>query len=215
MTVPVDPAANGADGWEPGEWGGRGIADILADEHERLETLLADAVATAEAVESGAEDRRRGRDVADAFVASLTRHLSSEEQELYPATRAALPNGDRVVDTEIEADREILRTLSALHSTDPTDPSFQAQLRRAQLQLRQHVETAHEHIHPEVRDKLSREEQIRLGNRVDIVQEAAPTRPHPDTPSTPPLNKVVDPALGTIDKMRDILSGRKTRPQDL
>ena len=202
-------------GWEPDEWGGRSIADVLADEHERLETLLADAVTTADAVQSGDEDRARGRNVADAFVASLTRHLSSEEQELYPATRAALDNGDRVVDTEIEADREILRTLAAVHSTDPADPSFQAQLRRAQLQLRQHVETAREQIHPEVRDRLSREEQIRLGNRVDIVQEAAPTRPHPDTPSTPPLNKVVDPAMGTIDKIRDILSGRKTRPHDL
>jgi len=201
--------------WEPDEWGGQSIADVLAAEHERLETLLADAVATAEAVHSGDEDKARGRNVADAFVASLARHLSSEEQELYPASRTALPNGDRVIDTEIEADREILRTLAAVHSTDPTDPGFPAALRRAQLQLRQHVETAHEQIHPEVRRQLSREEQIRLGNRVDIVQEAAPTRPHPETPSTPPLNKIVDPALGTIDKVRDILSGRKTRPQDL
>jgi hemerythrin-like domain-containing protein len=202
-------------GWEPDEWGGRSIADVLADEHERLETLLADAVTTAEAVSAGAEEKARGRDVADTFVASLTRHLSSEEQELYPAGRAALPNGDRVIDTEIEADREILRTLAVVHSADPEDPSFPAALRRAQLQLRQHIETAHEQIHPEVRRQLSREEQIRLGNRVDIVQEAAPTRPHPDTPSTPPLNKVVDPALGTVDKVRDILAGRKTRPQDL
>jgi hemerythrin-like domain-containing protein len=201
--------------WESEEWGGRSIADVLAEEHERLETLLQDAVSTAEAVHSGDEEKARGRDVADAFVASLTRHLSSEEQELYPATRAAMANGDQVIDTEIEADREILRTLVAVHSTDPTDPQFPAQLRRAQLQLRQHVETAHEQIHPEVRRQLSREEQIRLGNRVDIIQEAAPTRPHPQTPSTPPLNKVVDPALGTVDKVRDVLSGRKTRPQDL
>jgi hemerythrin-like domain-containing protein len=204
-----------SNGWEPDEWGGRSIADVLADEHERLETLLADAVTTAEAVSAGTEDKTRGRDVADAFVASLTRHLSSEEQELYPASRAALPNGDRIIDTEIEADREILRTLAAVHSTDPTDPSFPATLRRAQLQLRQHIETANEQIHPEVRRQLPREEQIRLGNRVDIAQEAAPTRPHPETPSTPPLNKVVDPALGTLDKVRDVLTGRKTRPQDL
>jgi len=203
------------DRWEPEEWGGRSIADVLAEEHERLETLLADAVVTADAVGSGDEEKSRGRDVADAFVASLTRHLSSEEQELYPASRTALPNGDRVIDTEIEADREILRTLAAVHATDPTDPSFPAALRRAQLQLRQHVQTAHEQIHPEVRRQLSREEQIRLGNRIDIAQEAAPTRPHPDTPSKPPLNKVTDPAIGTIDKMRDLLSGRKTRPQDL
>ncbi|NUT19120.1 MAG: hemerythrin domain-containing protein [Hamadaea sp.] len=199
MTV-TDP-----EGWESEEWGGRSIARVLADEHTRLQTLLDDAVSATSAT----------REIADAFIAAMSRHLSAEEQELYPAARTALDNGDRLVDDEIEADREMLRVLASLHKADPDADEFAALLARADLHLRRHVRTADEEIFPELRRRLDREEQVKLGNRIDIFEEAAPTRPHPDTPSTPPLNKVVDPALGTIDKMRDVLSGRKTRPQDL
>lgn len=195
--------------WEPDLWGGRSIATVLTDEHGRLETLLADAQ------HIPAEDATRRRQVADALIASLSRHISAEEQELYPAARTALPNGDQVIDSEIAADREILLTLQGLHSADAAGDQFDAVLARVELQLRRHVEALHDEVFPEFRRRVSREEQVKLGNRVDIFEEAAPTRPHPNTPSTPPLNKVVDPALGTVDKVRDMLSGRKTRPQDL
>ncbi|MEV0270200.1 hemerythrin domain-containing protein [Hamadaea sp. NPDC050747] len=206
MTV-TDPES-----WESEEWGGRGIARVLADEHTRLQTLLEDALTATGAVTTGTTETRQ---IADAFIAAMSRHLSAEEQELYPAARTALDNGDRIVDDEIEADREILRVLADLHKADPDGAEFAALLARADLHLRRHVRTADEDIYPELRRRLDREEQVKLGNRIDIFEEAAPTRPHPNTPSTPPLNKVVDPALGTIDKMRDVLSGRKTRPQDL
>ncbi|NUO59682.1 MAG: hemerythrin domain-containing protein [Hamadaea sp.] len=206
MTV-TDPES-----WESEEWGGRSIARVLADEHTRLQTLLEDALTATGAVTTGTTETRQ---IADAFIAAMSRHLSAEEQELYPAARTALDNGDRIVDDEIEADREILRVLADLHKADPDGAEFAALLARADLHLRRHVRTADEDIYPELRRRLDREEQVKLGNRIDIFEEAAPTRPHPNTPSTPPLNKVVDPALGTIDKMRDVLSGRKTRPQDL
>ncbi|MEV6971476.1 hemerythrin domain-containing protein [Hamadaea sp. NPDC051192] len=216
MTV-TDP-----EGWESEEWGGRSIARVLADEHTRLQTLLDDALAAtgaATAPESGGPSSAAGptppRQVADAFIAAMSRHLSAEEQELYPAARTALDNGDRLVDDEIEADREILRVLADLHKADPDAEEFAALLARADLHLRRHVRTADEDIFPELRRRLDRDQQVKLGNRIDIFEEAAPTRPHPNTPSTPPLNKVVDPAIGTVDKVRDALSGRKTRPQDL
>ncbi|MCP2322519.1 hemerythrin-like domain-containing protein [Hamadaea flava] len=217
MTV-TDP-----EGWESEEWGGRSIARVLADEHTRLQTLLDDALAATGPAFAGGETAAGAtsagatppRQVADAFIAAMSRHLSAEEQELYPAARTALDNGDRLVDDEIEADREILRVLADLHKADPDGEDFAALLARADLHLRRHVRTADEDIFPELRRRLDREQQVKLGNRIDIFEEAAPTRPHPNTPSTPPLNKVVDPAIGTVDKVRDALSGRKTRPQDL
>ncbi|WP_027343515.1 hemerythrin domain-containing protein [Hamadaea tsunoensis] len=194
--------------WDTGEWGGRGVADILADEHERIDRLLSDVVA----MDAAKQGRR---DVADAFISSLTRHLSAEEQDLLPATRKAAPDLESTIDAELAADVELLHTLAALHKADATSEEFDALLARTQLQVRRHISAAHEDIHPEVRRRMTREEQVRLGNRVDIFAEAAPTRPHPKTPMTPPLNKIVDPAMGAVDKIRDVLSGRKTRPQDL
>jgi hypothetical protein len=48
-----------------------------------------------------------------------------------------------------------------------------------------------------------------------VAKEAAPTRPHPSTPVTPPWNKVVDPTIGLLDRARDTISGRRTRPDQL
>ena len=67
-------------------------------------------------------------------------------------------------------------------------------------------------LHHKLRAALPEHDLIRLGNRVQIAEEAAPTRPHPGAPATPPLNKLVDPALGVVDKIRDLLSGRSTWP---
>jgi hypothetical protein len=56
---------------------------------------------------------------------------------------------------------------------------------------------------------------IRVGNRVELAEEAAPTRPHPATPSSPPWNKIVDPAVAVVDKLRDVVTRRTTYPTDL
>jgi hypothetical protein len=48
-----------------------------------------------------------------------------------------------------------------------------------------------------------------------LAAEAAPTRPHPGTPSTPPWNKIIDPVVAVADKVRDVATGRTTYPGDL
>jgi hypothetical protein len=59
------------------------------------------------------------------------------------------------------------------------------------------------------------EDLIRVGNRLETAEEAAPTRPHPATPSKPPWNKVVDPVVAVADKVRDAMSRRTTYARDL
>ncbi|MBX6721770.1 MAG: hemerythrin domain-containing protein, partial [Dactylosporangium sp.] len=56
---------------------------------------------------------------------------------------------------------------------------------------------------------------VRLGNRILVAEEAAPTRPPPRAPDRPPWNKLVDPVLGVADKLRDVLTRRVTYPADL
>ena len=81
--------------------------------------------------------------------------------------------------------------------------------------LRAHMARANEQVLPGLRERCDDEQLARLGSRIEIAREAAPTRPHPGTPTAPPLNKVVDPWLGVVDKLRDVLTRRKTWPQDL
>ena len=68
---------------------------------------------------------------------------------------------------------------------------------------------------PRLRTEVDDADLIRLGNRVELAQEAAPTRAHPDAPATPPWNRLVNPTLGLVDKARDALARRPTYPEDL
>jgi len=45
---------------------------------------------------------------------------------------------------------------------------------------------------------------------VQQAKKLAPTRPHPSAPDKPPLNKVLGPPVGLVDRVRDALSGRAT-----
>lgn len=187
---PLPPAPE--EGYRPG---GRSIADIVDREHQQLLALL---------------DQLTGPDTTPqeglaVLTAALSRHLSAEEQYLLPAARAALPNADERVDAEINADAALLGVLKGL--SDETLTEVAARVRR-------HVEGVGALV-AELREVATAEELIRLGNRLEIAEEAAPTRPHPGTPATPPWNRIVEPAVGVVDKVRDAVTRRPTYLADL
>ncbi|MEV4814015.1 hemerythrin domain-containing protein [Micromonospora avicenniae] len=193
MTVPLPPLPPAPDeGFRPG---GRSIADIVEHEHRQLLDLL---------------ERLTGPGpVADeqlaVLTAALSRHLSAEEQYLLPAVRAAVPAAAVRVDRTLDADAALLGALRTLAEDGPDGVAGR---------VRRHVTEVGELI-TALRAAASEEELIRLGNRLEIAEEAAPTRPHPDTPATPPWNRVVEPALGVVDKVRDAVTGRPTYLADL
>ncbi|MEU1397051.1 hemerythrin domain-containing protein [Micromonospora zamorensis] len=192
-TVPLPPLPPAPeDGFRPG---GRSIADIVDREHRQLLALL---------------DRLTGPDATPqeglpVLSAALSRHLSAEEQYLLPAVRAALPAATERVDAEIAADAGLLNALKGL-----TDEALTEVAER----VRQHVDGVGGLV-TELRAVATDEELIRLGNRLEIAEEAAPTRPHPGTPATPPWNRIVEPAVGVVDKVLDVVTRRPTYLADL
>lgn len=153
--------------------------------------------------------------VAEVVVAMLCRHLSAEEQYLYPTVRAVLPDGDAIAERELAEHRDLLLDLERLRTMAVSDPAYAPLIDAVGARLRRHSEVAEQAILPALQAACTENELIRLGNRVDIAMEAAPTRPHPTTPMTPPANKIVDPAVAVVDKVRDVLTGRPTRSEDL
>ncbi|HYN93156.1 MAG TPA: hemerythrin domain-containing protein [Pilimelia sp.] len=207
MTVPLPPLPPlGGDGafWEPA---GRSVIDVLDGEHRRMAALCAWLLRT--------RTPGRRREVADVVTATVVRHLSAEEQYLYPAVRAVLPDGDALADREIAEDRVVFAMLRELGGTPPTTPTFDRLAARLADHLERHARVGGDDLLGRLRGAASDEELVRLGNRVQVAQEAAPTRPHPNTPATPPWNKLVDPALGLLDKARDAVARRSTYPRDL
>lgn len=199
MTVPLPPLPPTADdAYRPG---GRSLADLVDREHRALLGLAA------QVTDAGLDPARR-REVLDVLTAAVSRHLSAEEQYLFPAARAAVPESGDLVDREIEADAALLTALKGL--SGPDDPAVADVAER----VRRHVGRVAALVTP-LREVASDAELIRLGNRWEIAEEAAPTRPHPGTPATPPWNKIVEPAVGVLDKVRDVVTGRRTRLADL
>ena len=185
------------------------MLDILAADHDQIIGLCA------QLADGTTGDELPRHQVVDDLVAVLSRHISAEEQYLFPTVRATLADGHLLADEELTEDVSMQQTLKDLHAASPTDAGFPALVDAITTQVRRHAQRATHEIFPRLREACSPAELIRLGNRVVIAEEAAPTRPHPATPVTPPVNKIVDPAVGMVDKVRDVLSGRPTRPADV
>jgi hypothetical protein len=183
VTVPLPPLPSLTGDDENYRPGGRNMVAVLSQEHDQIDALCR------ELTDPGAAPERR-REVAEVVTATVTRHLSAEEQYLYPAVRAALPDGVPLADREIAADAAVLRTLRELSSAAPKQLRFDELVDEVVGQLRRHTRTARTEMFPALREIVGEAELIRLGNRVEIAEEAAPTRPHPDAPATPPLNPI-------------------------
>jgi Hemerythrin HHE cation binding domain len=185
---------------------GPNVVDLIAREHREL--LARCAELTGEGT-----DAARRTTLAQVISAGLSRHLSAEEQYLYPAVRSTVPDGSRLVDREIAEDRALLEALRLLEAAD--DGTGPARADDVCRRLARHCEAAATDLLPMLQQLAPVEDLIRLGNRVELAEEAAPTRPHPGTPATPPWNKLVDPAVAVVDKMRGLASRRTTYPGDL
>ncbi|MEV4708049.1 hemerythrin domain-containing protein [Actinoplanes sp. NPDC049316] len=189
-----------------GETTGPNVADVITREHREL-LALCDELAAAD---TGAA---RARTLTQVVVAAVSRHLSAEEQYVYPAVRAVVFDGDDLVEREVAEDRAMLEALRLLEAAPEEERAERAaDVRR---RLSRHTDAAAGELLPLLVRMASVEELIRLGNRVETAKEAAPTRPHPGTPATPPWNKVVDPAVAIVDKVRDVVGRRTTYPKDL
>jgi hypothetical protein len=175
---------------------GRSMIELLEEDHAALERLCVRAA-----------DEPKASDV---LVATLARHLSAEEQYLYPALHVVLPEGPALAERELAADAELLVALRRLHIN-----ADRSALQTVTEHVRGHTHRTAAEVFPALREHCTDSQLVRLGNRVEIARSAAPTRPHPGTPSTPPLNKLVDPAIAVVDKVADALSRRTTWEEDL
>ena len=191
-----------------GETTGRNVVDVIGEQHRQL-LALCDQL-TDETV-----DPARRRKIADVVVATLSRHLSAEEQYLYPAIRAVVPDGDVLADRELAEDHDLLVTLKHFDATRRDESTFSALAGDIAGAVRRHVEADAEELFPVLLQMAPIEDLIRVGNRIETAEEAAPTRPHPSTPARPPWNKVVDPAVAVVDKIRDVAGRRTTYQKDL
>lgn len=189
-----------------GETTGIPITSVIGREHRELLALCDDLT-------SDGTDAARRKVITQVLVASLARHLSAEEQYLYPAVRDAVPDGAELVTRELAEDRALLEALRLLEAASPDDRDERAA--NVTERLARHAGAADGELLPLLARMVTVEDLVRLGNRFETALESAPTRPHPGTPVRPPWNKIVDPAVAIVDKVRDVVGRRTTYPKDL
>jgi hemerythrin superfamily protein len=179
--------------------GNQDVVDILtADHHEVLD--LVGQIPTADATQR--------RDMADTVIAELMRHSVAEEMYVYPAMRDHLPDGESKVQHDIEEHQQLEEVMKELEGVDTADARFLEVLGRLEAVLRDHVSDEEGDQFPLLRARLSTEQLVELGQKVETAKKAAPTRPHPGAPHSELFHKTVGPGVGLVDRLRDKLTGR-------
>lgn len=182
---------------------GEDFVRVLVKDHEEMKQYFRELEA--------ATDPATRREVADKLTAEVARHSVAEEMYVYPAARKALPNGDQLVEEELEEHSQVEELLKRWEGMGGDDPEFLPTFREIRNGLLHHIDEEEEpKLFPQLQQALSLEEQQELGEKITKAKKLAPTRPHPSAPDEPPMNKVLGVPTGIIDRIRDKMSGRST-----
>ncbi|MBE7188916.1 hemerythrin domain-containing protein, partial [Jatrophihabitans endophyticus] len=155
-----------------------------------------------------APDAATRRDIADTVIAEIVRHSVAEEMFVYPAMRRYLPDGDAVVQQDIDEHQQLEQTLKRLERADVNDPQFAALVGEVRDELRAHAADEETEQFPLLRAHLPVDTLADLGRKVETAKLVAPTRPHPKSPHAELFHKAFGPGVGFVDKLRDAVSGR-------
>ncbi len=172
------------------------VLTLLKQDHNNVEELFR-RFETA-----GPDDASELGRVRDLVVEQLSKHATVEEQVFYPAIRARLGKDEEFDVLEALEEHHLVKlALSELQKLAPTNDRFRAKMTVLIENVRHHVEEEENDLFKQVRDIFSVEELNQLGERVDQAKEAAPTRPHPFVPDTPPFNILVGVPVALFDRI--------------
>ncbi|MFC9501641.1 hemerythrin domain-containing protein [Streptomyces sp. NPDC056982] len=155
-----------------------------------------------------ARDTRR-RELVDELTVELVRHSVAEDQYLYPAVREHVDDSAALADKELEDHAEAERLLKDLEGRDGDDDQFDTLLAKLKSEVTEHIRDEEARLFPLLAAACTPQELEELGDELRKAKKAAPTRPHPSVPTTPPGNKILGPGVGLVDRARDLLTGRK------
>ena len=177
------------------------LISVLVHDHHEVEEMFTE-------LESGTIDAARRSELRDKVITELVRHSVAEEMYLYPAARKAIPGGDKLADREIEEHAAAEQVMKDLEQVPPEDPRFDQLLAQLITDIRGHVADEENDLFPRLEAACSEQELVQLGEKVRLAKKVVPTRPHPSAPDTPPMNKLLGPPVGLVDRIRDALTGR-------
>ncbi|BCK57971.1 hemerythrin domain-containing protein [Nocardia wallacei] len=166
------------------------------------------------------ENLERGRGFGDAEIAAReklvtslviaeSQHEAVEEQFFWPMVRDAVPDGDALADHAIDQEDAAKQLLQRLDECPAGSIDFEDALSRFIPAAREHIEFEQTRVWPRVTEFCTPEQLETVGTKMAAAKHTAPTRPHPNTPSTPGAQKTGGLVAAVLDKARDLVSHRR------
>jgi len=149
------------------------------------------------------------RDLVEHVIAELVRHSVAEEEYLYPTARRVLPDGDKLANDKLREHSDAEWVMKRIEKTHSEDRQFDELVAKLIEDVRRHVQDEERDLLPRLRAACDETNLRKLGEKFEHSKALAPTRPHPSAPNRPPMNKILAPGEGLIDRLRDALTGRK------
>jgi Hemerythrin HHE cation binding domain len=180
--------------------------ELLRRDHDEARRLLSELEASPEGTGG---PRRRGRQATVARVISCeSTHEAIEEQYFWPVVRRRVRDGERLADEAIRQECRLKHVLGLLDGLDAADPDFELLLRQLIATCRAHHDFEESRVWPGARLALSEQELADLGVQLEQGRRFAPTRPHPNLPPDPEVQRLAGRIAGATDRIRDALAGR-------
>jgi hemerythrin-like domain-containing protein len=142
------------------------------------------------------------------LVIAESQHEAIEEQFFWPAVRELVDDGDSLADKAIEQEQEGKKLLQRLEDGTPGEPDYQEALQDFVKAGRDHIAFEQNVVWPAFEAAISRDELMRMGEKLEAAKKIAPTRPHPGTPPSPGVLKTMGMVTAMADHVRDAATGR-------
>lgn len=151
------------------------------------------------------------RKLVDQMVHELSVHASIEEQVFYPAVRAREEELGGTVLNSLEEHHVVKLVLAELDGMPPEAERFDAKVHVLMENVRTHVLEEESELFPAVKKAFRPQELRTMGDVLEMAKKAAPTRPHPLAPDTPPGNLVAGAVSAVMDIGRDALRAARRK----
>jgi hemerythrin-like domain-containing protein len=182
--------------------------EVLAKDHDEVLRMLAE-LEVGPVLATGANSDQialRGQ-IVQQLVIEESKHEAVEEMYFWPIVRERLANGDGLADLARDQEQQGKFILDRLDKVTTGDEEFEAQVAHFIQTGRAHIAFEEETVWPALRAALTAEEAENLGSQLADGKDNAPTRPHPNMPSTG-LLKVAGAVAAVADRLRDAATGR-------
>jgi hemerythrin superfamily protein len=178
---------------------------LLKADHKTVETLFR------KFEQAGRNARKLKRRLVAKIVRELAVHSAIEEQVFYPAVRSKGGQLQEMILLALEEHHVAKWLLKELEDLPAEAERFEAKVLVLMENIRTHVAEEERELFPQVRKAFTPAELKAMAQALVLAKRAAPTRPHPRAPDTPPGNLVAGTMSAVLDMGKDAVRALRRR----